>query len=181
MFFSLGPHVASAGDVPGFNLADTVSSEMVTFAFGVLVAFVIPWLTVLVTKRVERLAAERVERLAASVELINAAGAFHKEVNEPRGSGSYSFRPIELNAAVARILILTRRNRAIGAQQLEAAMAPVGRNDASTKLGLILGDWAPRGRFRITDQPHRKLARWSTRSLRRLFRTSTPDRATSRE
>ncbi|QOT16509.1 hypothetical protein [Paenarthrobacter sp. YJN-5] len=148
-----------------FNLGDALSSGTITFAFGVVVAIVIPWLTVLITKRIERLSAERAERMEASLELIREAGSFLEEVSKERPPGSYTFHMTGLSSGVARILMLTKKGRTSGAEMLREKTRFAGREPISEELALALGDWVRHGRFRITNRPHQKLAR----RLRRLF------------
>jgi hypothetical protein len=174
--------LATTADADGqFDWAGAVSGEVVTFAFGVLLAFVIPWLTVLITKRVERRAGERATRLDAATALLQRAADHLMDVQKAREPGSYTFWPIEMRLAEARVLILTNSGRRRGQEALGLVMATAGREMISSRLAVILGDWVPKGRFPITDPPHRKAAKWSKQQLQRLFRKPEPESAATAE
>lgn len=167
--------IASEPAESGFDLGAAVSGEVVTFAFGVLLALVIPWLTVLVTKKVERKANERVERLDAATALLQGASAHLMEVQKKREPGSYTFWPVEMELARARVLILTKSGRRRGEAALTDTLSNAGSQMVSSRLGVLLGDWVPNGRFPVTNTPLRKVAKWSARKLQRSSRTPWPE------
>lgn len=158
----------------GWDLGAAVSGEVVTFAFGVLLAFVIPWLTVLVTKRTERKASERAERLDAATALLHGASAFLMDVQKKREPGSYTFRPVEMDLARARVLILTKSGRRRGEAALADALRNAGNEMVSSRLGVLLGDWVPNGRFPTTNPLHHKPAKWPALRFRQSDRTPEP-------
>lgn len=174
----LTPFVGAVPPEPargGFDWGAAVSGEVVTFAFGVLLALVLPWLTVLVTKRVERKANERAERMEAATALLQGASAHLMDVQKEREPGSYTFWPVEMELARARVLILTRSGRRHGEAALSDTLRFAGREMVSSRLGVLLGEWVPNGRFPATDPLHYKLARWSVRQFQRSSPTPRPE------
>lgn len=164
-----------------FAWREAVSSEIITFAFGVLLAFVIPWLTVLATKKLERKASERAERLDAAMDLLRGASAYLMEGKEKREPGSYTFWPVEMNLARARVLILTKSGRRRGEAALTDVLRMAGREMVSSELGVLLGNWVPKGRFPVTNPLHHKAARWLARRLQPSARRPAPENAVTPE
>lgn len=112
------------------SLLDTMGSGVIAFAFGVAATVIIPWITVLITRKLDSETQARATRAAAAAELLASTTS------------------AEANAVIGRIVLLSKaKNLAEAADDLTMLCMHDSIGEHSIELGIFLSKWVPKGRF----------------------------------